>query len=418
MAQVRVVASAFLRARPWIVAPAMLASLVSVSRVEGMGPRLSLMAGGMGTMFALFVGEAISCRRRHVTQTWLALSLWLTTLGIGAMCLLTGGIQSPVAVLMCAPVAVGFAAFGRAAAGLLIAAWALLLLSALAVVPHNWPFIALPDPIARRIAWVALAVTLALFLAGVGGLREGFADAMSRGDRLRRAAIDTASTRAASLERLAIELGHELKNPLASIKGLLQLTERSADDAGSRRAAVMLTEVERMQQILHDYLTFTRPFAPLALASIPVRALIDEVVDVAQPRAMSGNVTLVTDIAADFDTTVTIDRSRLRDAMINLLVNAIEASTPGQRVLVTVAHDDQCTRIGIEDHGPGLPTEVHERIGTPFLTTKADGTGVGVAIAKAIIERHGGHLHYPRSTTGTRAIIELPHRQPSASATT
>ncbi|TPV95934.1 MAG: hypothetical protein B7733_07395, partial [Myxococcales bacterium FL481] len=191
--QVRAVASAFLRARPWIVAPAMVITLTAVSRVDGVTTdRLGLMSFGMGTMMALFVGEAIVCRRREVTERWLAVSLALTTIGIAAMCLLTGAIRSPTLVLLCAPVAIGFAAFGRSRTALAIAALALAWLSGLAWLPPDWPFPRLPAPAQRTVAWVATAVTLALFLAGVGGLREGFAAAIQRADRLRRDTIEGA----------------------------------------------------------------------------------------------------------------------------------------------------------------------------------------------------------------------------------
>ncbi|TPV93911.1 MAG: HAMP domain-containing histidine kinase, partial [Myxococcales bacterium FL481] len=226
---------------------------------------------------------------------------------------------------------------------------------------------------------------------------------------LRRDTIEGATRRASSLERLSLELGHELKNPLASIKGLLQLDQRSGEDpAQTRRTAVALREVQRMQDTLHDYLSFARPLAPLDAEPVKVREFFRELEDLLQPRLIASQVTWTLRSDVGDEMAIVVDRRRLREAMINLLVNAIEASSPGQPVVLSLTRAEEHLVVTICDEGPGVSERVRPQLGTPFLTTKTHGTGLGIAIAKAIIEQHGGQLAYPPVPSGTQVAVRLP----------
>jgi signal transduction histidine kinase len=199
--------------------------------------------------------------------------------------------------------------------------------------------------------------------------------------------------------RLAVpsELAHELRNPLAAVKGLIELIRRGDHDARTRRRLdVVLAEVVRMEDML-------RPAAPTAA----VGDLIGDVVAVVEGRAMAAGVT----VSRRGGAAIAGDGPRLKAALLNLVGNAIEATPPGGRVdITTVDAGDEIT-IEIADTGRGLAADDLARLGTPFFTRRPGGTGLGVMLARATISQHGGSLTY-RSTPGmgTTARVVLDNQ--------
>jgi signal transduction histidine kinase len=112
---------------------------------------------------------------------------------------------------------------------------------------------------------------------------------------------------------------------------------------------------------------------------------------------------------AQGDATVEADPRRLKEALLNLVANAIEATPPGGEVVVEVRPDGDATEIVVRDTGRGMPAETLTRIGTPFFTTRDDGTGLGVVLARSVIAQHGGSLRYESEPgKGTRVKVTLP----------
>jgi two-component system sensor histidine kinase HydH len=195
---------------------------------------------------------------------------------------------------------------------------------------------------------------------------------------------------------LPSELAHELRNPLAAVKGLIELIRRGDHDARTRsRLDVVLAEVVRMEDMLR----------PAAAPAAAVGDLIGEVVAVVEARAMAAGVTVSRrGVAA-----IAGDGPRLKAALLNLVGNAIEATPPGGRVdISTVDAGDEIT-IEITDTGRGLAPDDLARLGTPFFTRRIGGTGLGVMLARATISQHGGSLTYASEPgMGTTARVVLP----------
>jgi signal transduction histidine kinase len=205
-----------------------------------------------------------------------------------------------------------------------------------------------------------------------------------------------------------------LKNPLAAIKGLVQLSARAACDPDSaEQLRVVATEVDRMESILKEYLSFSRPVEALQPQRVALGALADEVLTLMEARAATAGVAL----RRRGDAIIEADPRRLKDALFNLVGNALEATTSGGDVEVEINEVARSARIAVRDSGRGMAPEVLERLGTPFFTTRDEGTGLGVVVARATFAQHGGSLVYSSEPgRGTTALGTLPLKRSNGAA--
>lgn len=214
------------------------------------------------------------------------------------------------------------------------------------------------------------------------------------------------------LEQPGVEVAHELKNPLAGMKALVQLGLRNPAESPSHpRLEVLEREITRMQEILQRYLSSTRTLHEVKAARVDLGALVSDTLLALSARARVARVRLL----SRGDATVEADARRLREALLNLVANGIEATPPGGEVLVEVRPSADQAEIVVRDTGRGMPPETLRRLGTPFFTTREDGTGLGVALARSVIALHGGSLRY-ESEPGRGTIVRatLPSRARAA----
>ena len=389
-AQLRAVGTAFLRRRPALVAPAFAAQATLLLRCGAPVRQVSVVLGGFSVLLALFVWEAWRGRTRLVTEGALVASLLATLAGITAGSVATGALGSPLVPLVFAPTVVGFAAFGRAPQGRALLAALVVALAVLALVPTGVPFPALPVATSRAMTLVASATTVALLWVGVSSLSDAYARA---GDTLAHAGdelLATAEARHRAMEALGAQVAHEIKNPLTAIKGLADLlAERATDDADRRRLDVMSAEVARIEAILRDYLAMSRPLDDFAPSPTALGALVSSLCALLAPRAERLGVTLT----AEGDVPdASVDARRVKEAVLNLLLNALDATPAGGAVTVRCVSLDGAASVVVRDTGRGMSPEVLARAGESFYTTRAAGTGLGLHLARRVATEHGGGL--------------------------
>ena len=226
-------------------------------------------------------------------------------------------------------------------------------------------------------------------------------------DCLREERLGDAEEQLRRLQSVGAKVAHELKNPLASIKGLCQLVSRSPESERTQeRLTVVASEISRMETILREYLSFSRPLEDLKPQKLDVTDLSRDVLEVLAGRADTSGVSLSLDGAG---TRVEGDPRRLKEALINLVSNAIEATSNGGAVMLRVRNGGPEAVVEVEDTGRGISVEDLARLGTSFFTTRPNGTGLGVVLAQSVITQHGGTLTYTSTVgRGTIATIRLP----------
>ncbi len=217
----------------------------------------------------------------------------------------------------------------------------------------------------------------------------------------------------AALGRMATQVAHEVKNPLAGLRlyarHLEQRLARAGDGEGVELAGKIAATVDHLASVVAEITAFGRP-PELRRAPTDVHALLDECLDLAAARFAAGAVEVVRayDLAVP---AAAFDARELRKAFLNLILNGFEALAGGGRVTVGTAYAPAAATITvtIEDTGAGMTDETLSRAFDPFFTTKPEGTGLGMSIARSVVDLHAGELAVQsRPGQGTRVQVRLP----------
>jgi two-component system, NtrC family, sensor kinase len=212
------------------------------------------------------------------------------------------------------------------------------------------------------------------------------------------------SEKLAGIGRLAAGVAHEINNPLGVILGYAKLLRKQATPAAAEDLAVIEEETLRAKAIVDGLLDLSRPL-PAGGERVDLRALSDDVVSRLREAHLLEGVAVSVDGAA----TVPGHPEKLRQVLVNLVRNAAEAAGSGGRVAVAVAERGGTAEVAVEDSGPGVPAELRSRLFEPFFTTKPSGTGLGLAVSRAIARAHGGDLAADAAAGGgARFALRLP----------
>ncbi|KAA0949787.1 HAMP domain-containing protein [Pseudomonas sp. ANT_H14] len=195
-----------------------------------------------------------------------------------------------------------------------------------------------------------------------------------------------------ALGEVAMGLAHEIRNPLGIIKTATQLLHRRADlaDTDKRHLEYVISEVSRINDLITEFLDFAKPSEPLRSVQL-ARPLVEEILGFCAPELSTHTIDAHIDDQAP-GATIYVDAKQLKQACLNLILNAIDAMPEGGRLTVGISTVGDNTVISIADTGQGIPAEMVERIFTPFVTTKASGTGLGLAKVFSIMESHDASI--------------------------
>jgi signal transduction histidine kinase len=211
--------------------------------------------------------------------------------------------------------------------------------------------------------------------------------------------------RTRALEGMAARLAHEVKNPLAAIKGLSTHMARNAGDPKTaERLAIVAAEADRLQAIVDGFLSFSRGLDDLNVTNFRPFEVVRELAVLLEMRAQEAGVSL--EVSGDRNLALDADARKLRQALLNVVLNAIQASPRDSVVRIGVSGECDRALITVHDDGIGMTPDVLERIRKPYFTTKEGGSGLGVAVARGLVEQHGGQLEF-RSTAGKGTTVSL-----------
>lgn len=222
------------------------------------------------------------------------------------------------------------------------------------------------------------------------------------------------SEKLAAIGKLAAGVAHEIRNPLSSIKGFAQFLRHALKDRPEEQeyADVMVREVDRINRVVTDLLTYARPTA-IDREPVDLPELVQHTVRLVTADAESRHVSIVPQFAGDLEG-VWLDANQITQALLNLLLNALQAIADGGKIEIGIQKEDAENRVHlwVADDGPGIPRDHQQKILDPFFTTRDKGTGLGLAIVHKIIENHQGEIHIqsPRAgrQSGTRISLFIP----------
>ena len=230
------------------------------------------------------------------------------------------------------------------------------------------------------------------------------------------------SQRLASLGEMAANIAHEIKNPLVSIKTFAELLPEKYDDDHFRNnfSMVVSQEITRINNLLTEMLNYVK-HSELYIESIMLDMLLDDVLVLLSPQLDSGRVKLNKHYDENMPP-VNVDRSLIKQALINVCVNAVQAMPDGGELTIgfrssnghQVLPGREMIEIYVEDNGVGVNESIKNCIFDPFVTTKADGIGLGLSVSQKIVLAHGGRISYSTiEGRGTRFEIMLPLKKTS-----
>ncbi len=218
--------------------------------------------------------------------------------------------------------------------------------------------------------------------------------------------------RLALLGQMAASISHNLKNPLGSIKTILQVQMESPELPESLRGEtqIVLDEVGRLSSKLNQLLRFSRPAVRGGSVEgcCDAAAVMEEVAGVLRHEAERRGVALQLQLSTN-GAKVAAAADAVNDIVSNLVVNALEATPRGGRVLVGAAADDGLCVLSVEDNGAGISADAREKLLQPFFTTKTQGTGLGLAIVARRVAEVGGKLDWVVSNNAADAIVAVRH---------
>lgn len=210
----------------------------------------------------------------------------------------------------------------------------------------------------------------------------------------------------AAVGELSANIAHEIRNPLASMKSSIEML-REDRLSGMHRETLMtiaLKEMDRLNGIITDFLTYSKP-KPAEMLPVDIHLLLDETLALLKAVVgQQGRITIIREIEGTC--AALVDPQQIKQVFWNLGINAIEAMPDGGRLAISSRYDDETVSISFADTGMGIPGDNLEKIFYPFFTTKETGSGLGLSIAYRIVSEHRGRLQV-RSTPGIETVFEI-----------
>jgi len=220
--------------------------------------------------------------------------------------------------------------------------------------------------------------------------------------------------RLAAIGELSAGIAHEIRNPLASISGSIEILYNELELSGDDKhlMELIMKESDRLNKIINDFLEFAR-LRPPRRRPVEMGKCVDEVAALLANNPAARNGIDIRVVHADGELTVESDEEQMKQVVVNLAINACEAMTRGGKLAIeTRRTPDGQAKITVRDEGPGIGLEARARLFEPFFTTKEGGTGLGLAIANKIVESHGGTIETRnREEGGAEFSVVIPLRR-------
>jgi len=258
------------------------------------------------------------------------------------------------------------------------------------------------DPITLQCTSVPIMVNGKI--SGIIGYGRDVTNLRKTEERLRR------TEKLSVVGELSASVAHEIRNPLTSLKGFVQLLQME-DEKHQLYYRIMLDELDRINHIVGELLLLAKP-QHLKFSIADIQKLLSDVISLLSTEAIYYNVQIVSSFP-DEELYIECEPNQLKQLFINIIKNAIEASTKGGTVEITIyPSQDQQVMITVKDNGSGISKERIEKLGEPFYSSKEKGTGLGLTVSFKIVQTHNGSIRFnSQRNHGTSVDISLPIKQ-------
>lgn len=217
------------------------------------------------------------------------------------------------------------------------------------------------------------------------------------------------SERLKTTGELAAAVAHEIRNPLTVVKGYLQLYEQNnaIDDKDKKNFSLLIKELDSAEQVISQLLSLSKPSKEKTTEKLDVKHVIHRVTDLLQSYGLLHRNNI--EVFVEEDCYIEINKIEFNQLLVNIIKNAIEASTCGDSITVTGGKKEGYVEIKIADNGKGMSIEELELLGTPFYSLKSKGTGLGIMICNNIVANYNGKINFSSSIgKGTTVTINFP----------
>lgn len=213
--------------------------------------------------------------------------------------------------------------------------------------------------------------------------------------------------RLSSLGEIAAGLAHEIGNPLAGVKGALEIIRSRAADGTPEAefSALASGEIARLEALLEEFLRYARPHEPRR-GPTDIIDVLDRVASLLSREAEHQDVSVI--VARTDVPDIPVDADQMAQVFVNIVLNAVQVSPRGGQVTIEASACDDALVVDVRDEGPGIRAEHRSKIFDPFFSTKARGTGLGLAISNRIVQGHGGRIEVLQPDRGTIVRVRLP----------
>ena len=212
-----------------------------------------------------------------------------------------------------------------------------------------------------------------------------------------------------AIGEMTASIAHEIRNPMTSLKGFVDLLKISSSGEGEKYLQVMESELNRMESMLTELLYLSKPMERYEDV-VSLLNVADEVIQIMHPKAKKHNISIQLELDHEhLNEKIIGNYNRLKQILINIIKNAIEVMPNGGTITVGLKNVRENIQVYVRDEGIGIPEHHLKNLFTPFFTTKEQGTGLGLALVKKVIDEHNGNIKVESTLdVGTTFIIELP----------